>query len=277
MLFGPARAGSAAPHGPSARVPRAHPVTGSAAAREAFPPLRVQPIPGRPVADLLRIAHRGRDGAELYRPDDLLVLRDQGANMVELDVSVTRSGRLVVRHDRFSDAVAGLRAAVRRDNVPRQVDLQTVLRGARAAGLGLYLDVKSITESGTRELVRQVTEHELAGRTILASSSRAVHRALRRAGGILPRSALYRSTWTDPLRLADDLGSQFVHPCWEWQRRPDLRLTDEYMGRLAARGIGLVTWHEERREVLAGLCGRGVDGICTDDVALLRSVLRKTR
>jgi putative hydrolase of the HAD superfamily len=41
------------------------------------------------------------------------------------------------------------------------------------------------------------------------------------------------------------------------------------MARVRAAGLGIVSWHEERPEVIAGLRARGVDAICTDRPELL--------
>ena len=73
------------------------------------------------------------------------------------------------------------------------------------------------------------------------------------------------------MRLAASAGASYVHPCWERRsQRPDELLTEEWVAQARAAGLGVICWHEERPEVIAGLHRRGVDGICSDRPELLR-------
>src|SRR5690606_28911508 len=53
--------------------------------------------------------------------------------------------------------------------------------------------------------------------------------------------------------------------------RPDQLLTPEDVAQVHRAGKGLVIWHEERPEVIAGLRQRGVDAVCSDRPELLVS------
>ena len=69
--------------------------------------------------------------------------------------------------------------------------------------------------------------------------------------------------------LAKAVDLQVTHPCWEREVDPHLEVLGAWAERVHAHGIGIICWHEERPEVIAGLRRSGVDGICSDRPELL--------
>ena len=87
----------------------------------------------------------------------------------------------------------------------------------------------------------------------------------------LRTSVLFSSPGVDAVALAASCGASYVHPCWERRgERPDELLTPEWIAQVRGAELGIICWHEERPEVIAGLKRRGVDGICSDRPELLR-------
>mgnify|MGYP001099438435 CR=1 FL=1 len=243
-----------------------------------LPPL--DPVSGRTPAAVLRIAHRA---LELLGPDPdaaCAAVRSAGAHLVEVDARVTGDGALVVAHDPWVQ-IDGVRCWI--SDLPEQVvlaadrtvlPLASALAAIRRHDLGLYLDIKSIDPPSAHWLAGALVEAELTEHSVLASSRSDAVALCARAVPQVSRAVLFASDTEDPVQLAAAVHAQFVHPCWERFDAPDQMLPDAWIDRVRAQGLGIVTWHEERPEVLAALLARDVDGICTDDMALLTATAR---
>ena len=72
------------------------------------------------------------------------------------------------------------------------------------------------------------------------------------------------------LEALQEVSATYLHPCWENAAdRPDQLLTREDVALVHAAGKGIITWHEERAEVIAGLRELGVDGVCSNRPEML--------
>lgn len=244
-----------------------------------LPPLH--PIAGRQPRDVLRIAHRGgASGVEDYSVANLHAIGSLGAHLVELDLHITRDDQLVVHHDPALSLATGpwwiadhtaeqLRGLVPESKVPSAM---TVIRATREAGLGLYADIKTISPVAASSLVAMLHDEGMADRVILASSRSDIVAMCSQVAPELPRSVLFASVQEEPVQLAQSIRADFVHPCWEVQPRPDQLLAGPWLERVRGRGLGVICWHEERAEVVKALYEHGVDGICTDEPALLTQI-----
>jgi len=234
---------------------------------------------------LLAIAHRG---ASAYAPENtLLAIRmavTMGADMVELDVRLTADGVPVVIHDATLQRLTG--QGIRIGEMTADALQEIELRGgehiptlheamslSRDLAIGIYLELK---ESGTpMASALAARQTNMASYTIFNSFHSAL---LREVKQILPHAytaILFRDTDLDPLRLAQESGADYVHPAWEKAvPRPDFLLSRAWIGRVQARDLGVITWHEERPQVVMALRRLGVDGICSnrpDVLALAKS------
>nr|AQQ75124.1 hypothetical protein [uncultured bacterium] len=240
----------------------------------------LHPMPHRRPAEVLRIAHRGGGAQERYGLEDLLETAAQGAHLVEVDLHVTGDNELVARHDPVVE-LAGvptwladrrldeLLPALKDANVPVVGD---VVAAAKAAGVGLYLDIKSLAQPSAERLVALLEAEGMADQTILASGRSDVVALCARVAPAIARSVLFASTLEEPVQLARSVDAQFVHPCWERLARPDELLAGPWLDRVRSYGLGVICWHEERPDILASLCELGVDGICTDAPKLLTGI-----
>jgi glycerophosphoryl diester phosphodiesterase len=115
----------------------------------------------------------------------------------------------------------------------------------------------------------------MTARTILASADPQTVAAFSRISDTIPRAVLFHGLAEDPVRLARQARADFIHPCWEAEEHPDRLLSPAWLDTVRAQGLGVVTWHEERPDVLVALRALGVDGICTDAPGLLADVLNR--
>jgi glycerophosphoryl diester phosphodiesterase len=225
----------------------------------------------------LRIGHRG---AAAHAPDNSLAGIDAaarlGADAVEIDVQLTRDGVAVAAHDlalRGADGgarliadstLADLRAT---SGGARLATLDEIIVRCRVQRLGLYLELKAgAAIAPMLEILRQHDFDE-----VIVGSFRPDWLAdLKQAAPELSTSVLFSSPAIDACALAGAAHADYVHPCWEWRdARPDALLTEDWVARVRAAGLGIISWHEERPAVIAGLRHRGVDGICSDRPELL--------
>ena len=231
-------------------------------------------------ADVLRIAHRGAGAAEKYDPASLQEVARLGAHLVEFDIHVTGDDRLVARHDPVvtvdgratwlaDHPLADHAEALRQLGVPT---IEEIVHAAKDAGLGLYVDVKSLTAGAARFLVDVLRSADMIDDTILASPRSDLIALCADVAPDVPRAVLFASTLEEPVQLAKAVSAHFVHPCWEAQPRPDRLLAGAWLDRVREHRLGVICWHEERPEVLDGLYELGVDGICTDTPGLLTDI-----
>jgi len=240
-----------------------------------LPPL--WPVRGRVTRQVLQIAHRGGNGGtEDYQPANLHRIAALGTHLVEIDVRTTADGHLVLHHDPEvvvdgqSIVIAACPAEELTALAPGRVHAAaSVIRTARQAGLGVYADIKEVPEPGVDRLIELLSAEEMLGRVILASAEAETVARCAAYGPDVPRAVLFRSTDTHPIELAQAARADFLHPCWEAESRPDKLLAGPWLAEVSKHRLGVICWHEERPDVLAELLGLGVDGICTDDPALL--------
>jgi len=78
------------------------------------------------------------------------------------------------------------------------------------------------------------------------------------------------------IHLARKYGGDMIHPCWEKRHPyPHSLLTEEDIACMRSEGFEVVCWHEERRDELEKLVGKGFWGITTNDPALLKALLEE--
>jgi len=224
---------------------------------------------GRPFA----IAHRG---ASAYATENTLTAFRRaallGAEMWEVDIRVTRDGVPVACHDGRLRRLAGVEHAIDEldwadlaglplstgGTVP---SLDQVIDLARETGTWLYLDLKA-ADAGAASLA--LLERRGFDDAVLGERDPALIAALDRAGCPLPLSVLV-PVGADPFALAAQAPMDMIHPCWEHGAdAPQHLLTPDLLARAASDDLDIITWHEERPDVLVDLVRLPVMGICSD-------------
>jgi glycerophosphoryl diester phosphodiesterase len=228
------------------------------------------------------IAHRGASEEE---PENTLRAfrraAELGADMVELDLHLSRDGELVVIHDarvdKTTDGAGEVRAltlaelrrldAGRGERIPT---LQEVIDALRSR-CRLYIELKA---PGTPAAAAEtIIRAGLGEDVIIGSFQPDLVREVRAGAPEIATSLLVRAGVDDPVPPTLAVGAAYTHLCWErWTSNPADLLTPALLGRIRAAGLGIVLWHEERPEVIARLRGLPVDGVCGNRPELLRSL-----
>lgn len=235
---------------------------------------------------VLRIAHRG---ASAYAPENSLLAFEKAAemqaDMVEVDVRVTADHIPVISHDADLKRLYGvnsavndctleaLRKAVGADHAPIPT-FEEVAGLCAELKLGLYLDVKDINPASVQSMLATLQRVRLFDYTIWSSFKPDFVAEFKAHIPTAKTSILFGSTHIDPVRLAQAVGADFVHPCWENAApQPHQLLTPEWMESVREHELGIICWHEERPEEISALRELGVDGICSDRPDLLAELL----
>ncbi|MBI2467463.1 MAG: ABC transporter permease subunit [Candidatus Rokubacteria bacterium] len=224
------------------------------------------------------IAHRGASHEE---PENTLRAFERaverGADLIELDVHLSRDGAVVVIHDERVEQTTSGRGAVREltlaelsrldagrgERIPTLAEVVERLAGR----CGFYVELKA---AGTPAAVLEVVHRGgVAGDVILGSFRRTLIQEARGLDPGVPTSLLV-GAGNDPVGAARAAGAAYVHLCWE-RRAPnpaDL-VTPDLLAGCRRAGLGVILWHEERAEVIARLRGLPVDGVCSNRPELL--------
>ncbi len=252
----------------------------------AWMPRRVNAILDRLAAAIppsayrfLRIGHRG---AAAHAPDNtLLGIRRAaalGADMVEIDVQRTADRQVVLAHDAHLRDVDGRYWPLNRCTLDelRRIDLgegeliptfAESVKACQEEQLGMYIELKDF--GAIPEVLRVLRAEGYVGHSIAASFRPDWLAEVKAALPDLATSVLFNSIHVDPVRQAQAIAANYVHPCWERYPNPSSLLTPEWMARVREAGLGVICWHEERPEEIAGMASAGVDGICSDAPELL--------
>lgn len=226
------------------------------------------------------IAHRGASEEE---PENTLrALRraiELGADMVELDVHLSRDGHPVVIHDFRVDAttdgageVSALTLAeLRRLDAGRGERIPTFDEFVAAAGgrCGLYVELKGPGTAGP--VMAAIRRHRVQESVIVGSFRPELVEAARAAASDIPTSLLVHAAVTDPVGDTLAAGAAYVHLCWEKRSpNPANDVTPALLASCRAAGLGVILWHEERPAVIERLRGLAVDGVCGNRPELLQ-------
>lgn len=226
---------------------------------------------------VLRIAHRGASAhAQENSADAIRIAAELGSDLVEVDVRVTADGVPVISHDDSLERVYGVPGRIPEltlDQLEAKAPVMTfdqLLEQARAVGVGLYLDIKALTPVAAAHMFAAVDRTGMKLAVVFASFNVDMVTEIKAKRPDVVTSILFGSTHVDPVALAQATGADIVHPCWERvSDDPSVLLTPEWLGRVRAAKLGVVTWHEERPPVIASLKRLGVTGICSDNPELL--------
>ena len=231
--------------------------------------------PDRP----LSIAHRG---ASAYAPDNTLkafhLAAKLGADMWEVDIQISSDDVPIACHDADLNSIAGVSSRVNGLSAKQLSMIETrsgeaiptfdeVISLALETGTALYLDVKDqrAADATLARLAAWNVEKAIFGTTDPTFSQN-----LKRQGCRYPVSILI-GLGKDPFEQANLSAADIIHPCWEKAgNRPDRLLDAAFFSEAQRRDLPVVTWHEERPDVLAALCRLPVFGICSDTPQALK-------
>lgn len=223
------------------------------------------------------IAHRG---AKLeHRENTLpafLTAVDRGAEAVELDVHCTADGVVVVHHDpmlgkvMYDPAMAGRRldamtAAEVRDIpfatgevVPTLAEVLLAL----PAHVTVYVEVKA---RGIEARVAEVIRPHAPRVAVHAFDHRIPMGVAARVPGV-PAGVLLDSYLLDPVAA---MAAAHARDLWQYWEMIDTALVDTVHG----AGGRVIAWTANDPDAIRALAAMGVDGLCSDDIRVLRAAL----
>ena len=220
------------------------------------------------------VAHRG---ASRERPENTLAAFQRalelGADGIELDVHLTADGILVVHHDAAphdapNAALANLdirsltgeqlvRFRVRGEPIPT---LEEVIRVA--GRMTIYCELKGADTAGPAVKLLE----PLGARGAVHSFDHRQIAAARRIAPVVARGVLEASDHIAPTASMESVGARDLWMAAELIDADLVRAVHIYGGRISA-------WTVNAPPEMQRLAALGVDVLCTDDVALCRSVL----
>ncbi|MGH3319673.1 MAG: glycerophosphodiester phosphodiesterase [Streptosporangiaceae bacterium] len=222
----------------------------------------------------LAIAHRGdpQDHRENTIPA-LLAALEQGADLVEVDLKLTRDGQVILLHDPTLKRLWRHHGAVRslsldevraycdvRYEIPTLDEALGVLSWSRSA---LMADLKDAEALDTTVAI--VREHDAFDRVLFVGGD--VH-AMRRLRGLAPEARL-GLTWEDPTPpdgVLEDIRAELFNPRWQLVDRGLVELMHE-------RGYQVSTWTVDSPTNMARLLDLGVDAVITNRLGYLLELL----
>jgi glycerophosphoryl diester phosphodiesterase len=229
----------------------------------------------------LRIAHRGASAyAQEGSQASVEKAAELGADMIEIDIRVTRDEVPVIAHDSSLKRVFGVSGdvneltleelkAITPEGRQPVLTFDEMLDLCSRLSLGLYLDIKEITPNAMQAVIESLRRKGMMRYAIFGSFRPDLLAEIKAAAPSASTSILFSSVYIDPVALASAIKADYVHPCWERFESPSLLLTPEWIERVRSAGLGIVCWHEERPAEIAALNALGVDGICSDQPELL--------
>lgn len=247
----------------------------------------------------LLLAHRGGAG---LAPENTLVAfeigRALGADMLELDLRLTRDGELVVLHDSTVDRTtngsgaiaaltlaevhrldAGYRFTAKRDRTfpyrGRGITIPTLREILiRFPGLRLNLDIKTRDQRAMTQVWEIIQRYDLADRVLVGSLYAANIRYFRRLCGQRVTTSASLSEMAHFLAAVRTHTTGRLRITYDALQLPDAHLGVRCVTRAALRaahrlGIDVHVWTINSSQVMRHYLRLGVDGIITDRPDLL--------
>ncbi len=241
----------------------------------------------------LNFAHRG---ASLLAPENTLAAFDlaaqQGADGIELDIRLCRTGEWVVIHDTRVNRTTNGRGFVRAKSLDelRRLDagaafhfkfvneriptLAEVLDWARGQ-VWLNIEIKSLARARERaelRLLNLLRRHGVRRQCLISSFNPIVLRRLARLDPGIPTGLLLNVKWfrrSAQKPLIRLMNLRAVHISRRLAR-------PGFLNRLRKTGLGIFVWDVNHPSDLRKLVDYGVDGIITDVPHLLKDILQRT-
>ncbi|WP_353114606.1 glycerophosphodiester phosphodiesterase family protein [Microbacterium sp.] len=205
---------------------------------------------------------------------------EQGADGLELDVHMTRDGRVVCRHDETVDLPSGVRVFIR-DLSGEEVgavdlgegrripELAQVLSLLAGTDLALNVEVKNgpVLYPGIEEAVLATVAAAREERAVVYSSFN--HYTLLRLRELSPGALiapLYTEALVDPWLYAQHLGADALHPFHATLAAPGV------LDGFREAGVSVRAWTVNEPEDLRRLISAGVDAVITDEPAIARRI-----
>jgi glycerophosphoryl diester phosphodiesterase len=241
---------------------------------------------------VLNIAHRGASG---HYPENTLMAFNQaitmGADMVELDVHLTKDGEPVVIHDetlerttngkgkvlyhtlqelKKLDAGAWYKPEFMGECIPTLEEVLESVKGR--ARINIEIKNGPIYYQGIEEKVLSVlSRHNLLDQVVISSFD---HECLKKikemtpnlaTGSLIKLGVLYVARLIKPEKIAQSVGANGLHVCKSY-------VTPDLVQRAKEHGLNVIVWTVNELEQMRSFIEMGVDGIVTNFPDKLKEV-----
>ncbi len=223
------------------------------------------------------IAHRGASG---YAPENTLAAfakaLELGADMVEMDIHLSKDGEIMVIHDDTLERTTNGRGHVCDYTVADLKELDashhfSAYRGERLPTLpevielvnrraGLVIEIKNgpVFYPGIEaKLVRLLEQYDLVTQTIVIAFYHPSLQIVKQLNPAIQTGILYAAGLLEPWTIAAAVGAQALHPCYEYT-------TPEMIVEAQRRGYRVHPWTIDQPADLERWAASGVDAITTD-------------
>lgn len=237
------------------------------------------PLARRGKRGYLKIAHRGASASE---PENSLrafkEAVDLGADMIEVDVHLSKDGQPVIIHDATLERTTNGRGYVK-DRTLLELKKLDAGQGERIPTLqeaidlargkcGLYVELKAPATPGP--VVETIRANGFEGEVIICSFHHALLKQVKELAPEILTSVLVGQTSGDFVEIARAVAADYIHFCWEGRSpTPHKLLTPELVARIHEQALGIITWHEERPEEIREILKYPIEGICSNRPHLL--------
>jgi len=258
--------------------------------------------------DTRRILVHGHRGARARRPENTIpafkYAIEQGVDVLELDVAVTKDNVAVVSHDPLINAAicSGPKTGIpihtlsladlheydcgarRNPNFPTQVpqpgtriptldEVFDLSKGTRVwfnVETKIFADKSELTpgpEEFTKMILDLIRKHGIEKRVILQSFDPRTLRVMKKLDPSIPRAALFETNRDWP-EVAKEFEATLYSPEYHL-------VTKERVAQAHAAGLQVVPWTVDKPEDWQKMADTGVDAIITDDPASLIAWLKE--
>ena len=226
---------------------------------------------------VLRIGHRGASDHEL---ENTLAAFEKaaalGCDMVEMDMRSSADHVPVILHDDslrrtfgISRPVFDLTWAEIQELAPDLPSLEETVITCKRLGLGIYLEIKFMLYESAARMLDILRAHDYLDATIVASFRVDLLAAVKRAEPCLTTSVIYNFANVNAVALAEAVGAEYVHPCWDFEPNNLELMTEEWVDNVLSAGLGILGWVQLTRESTRILSAKGLHGLTADDPNML--------
>jgi glycerophosphoryl diester phosphodiesterase len=233
------------------------------------------------------IAHRGASG---YAPENTLAsfqkALELGANMLEMDVHLSRDGELVVIHDHTLERTTSGTGYVKDYSVKelKQFDAGKLFQAYRGETIPTLQEVFDLAKSRATfaieikndpvlypeiesKLVRLIEENALVAKVIVIAFYHPSLEKIKQLNPEIQTGILYAEALLEPWAVAETVGADALHPNYEC-------MTAAMVTEAHNRGYLVYPWTINNVVDLEQWVGYGADGITSDYPDLLLNIVR---
>jgi len=211
----------------------------------------------------LKVGHRG---ARAYETENTLESFSKaielGANAIELDIRLSKDGKLIVCHDDNLKKIFGIdlpvgQTSLKELKVLTEGRIVTLKESLNFIGKKTDKILVELKEPGYEKTVlEQISEQKLDDRVIVVSFHEEALASVRKLNGKVETGLIY-VRFKNPLEAALKLEAQYLVPLYRFIHTRDVE-------RAHKNGLKVVVWTINTREEAKEFMAKGVDGIATD-------------